>query len=75
VLDILFVLCYTIPVRERRRNPKMEDFELYMAHEHFDDEVPDYPETEEDYYNDYDEDWNDLEMGFDPYMGCYSDDC
>lgn len=53
----------------------MEDFELYMAHEHFDDEIPDYPETEEDYYNDYEEDWDDLEMGFDPYMGCYSDDC
>lgn len=29
----------------------------------------DYPE--EDYY----EDWDNLEMGFDPYMGCYSDDC
>lgn len=29
----------------------------------------DYPE--DDYY----EDWDDLEMGFDPYMGCYSDDC
>ena len=21
------------------------------------------------------EDWDNLEMGFDPYMGCYSDDC
>ena len=20
-------------------------------------------------------DWDNLEMGFDPYMGCYSDDC
>jgi len=29
----------------------------------------DYPE--DDYY----EDWDNLEMGFDPYMGCYSDDC
>ena len=28
-------------------------------------------EDEEDYY----EDWDDLEVGFDPYMGCYSDDC
>jgi len=28
-----------------------------------------YPE--DDYY----EDWDNLEMGFDPYMGCYSDDC
>lgn len=29
----------------------------------------DYPE--DDYY----ENWDNLEMGFDPYMGCYSDDC
>ena len=29
----------------------------------------DYPE--DDYY----EDWDDLEMGFDPYLGCYTDDC
>ena len=29
----------------------------------------DYPES--DYY----EDWDNLEMGFNPYMGCYSDDC
>ena len=26
---------------------------------------------EDDFY----EDWDNLEMGFDPYMGCYSDDC
>lgn len=24
---------------------------------------------------DYYEDWDNLEMGFGPYMGCYSDDC
>lgn len=24
---------------------------------------------------DYYEDWDNLERGFDPYMGCYSDDC
>ena len=29
----------------------------------------DYPE------DDYCENWDKLEMGFDPYMGCYSDDC
>lgn len=29
----------------------------------------DYPES--DYY----EDWDNLELGFDPYMGCYTDDC
>lgn len=33
------------------------------------DDLDDYPE--DDYY----EDWDNLEMGFDPYMGCYSDDC
>lgn len=33
-------------------------------------------EYEEDYpESDYYEDWDNLEMGFDPYMGCYSDDC
>ena len=40
----------------------MDDFELDLYEE-------DYPE--DDYY----EDWDSLEMGFDPYMGCYSDDC
>lgn len=30
------------------------------------EEPEDYPEYEE---------YADLEMGFDPYMGCYSDDC
>lgn len=29
----------------------------------------DYPE------DDYCENWDNLETGFDPYMGCYSDDC
>ena len=34
----------------------------------------------EDYFDDYpsyslQEDWDALELGFDPYMGCYSDDC
>ena len=33
------------------------------------DDLDDYPE--DDYY----EDCDNLEMGFDPYMGCYSDDC
>jgi hypothetical protein len=26
-------------------------------------------------YDDYYEDWDRYEVGFDPYMGCYSDDC
>ncbi len=34
------------------------------------------PDPEDDYpEDDYYEDWDNLEMGFDPYMGCYSDDC
>ena len=36
-----------------------------------DDELMDDPFDGDDYY----EDWDNLEMGFDPYMGCYSDDC
>jgi len=40
----------------------MDEFEMDLYEE-------DYPE--DDYY----EDWDNLEMGFDPYMGCYSDDC
>lgn len=33
----------------------------------------DEPEDCEDYY--YDDEPHDLDMGFDPYMGCYTDDC
>lgn len=34
------------------------------------------PDPEDDYPDDdHYEDWDNLEMGFDPYMGCYSDDC
>ena len=43
--------------------------ELDMMYEDTCDWEEDYPD--DDYY----EDWDDLEMGFDPYMGCYSDDC
>ena len=32
-------------------------------------------EYEEDFESDYYEDWDNLEMGFDPYAGCYTDDC
>lgn len=39
-----------------------DDFDASMPEE-------DYPE--DDWYEDQDA----LEMGFDPYMGCYSDDC
>lgn len=31
--------------------------------------------TEDDDEGDYEEELYDIEMGFDPYMGCYSDDC
>ena len=37
----------------------------------FDASMPEDDYPEDDYY----EDWDNLEMGFDPYMGCYSDDC
>ena len=43
----------------------METFELFEEEEF----ESDYPEV--DWY----EDWDNLEMGFDPYMGGYSDDC
>ena len=47
-----------------------ERTEMVARFDHLADEVEDdYPE--DDYY----EDWDNLEMGFDPYMGCYSDDC
>ena len=41
--------------------------------------MEDFETMEEDYGYDYEdeyyEDWDNLECGFDPYMGCYSDDC
>ncbi len=33
-----------------------------------------FSEEEEEEEEDYEPDW-DLDMGFDPYMGCYTDDC
>ena len=53
----------------------MNDFELYDGDfgyedgEYLDDEGEEYPE--DSWYEDQDA----LEMGFDPYLGCYSDDC
>ena len=38
-------------------------------------EYEDYCETVSEYGYDYYEDQDALEMGFDPYMGSYSDDC
>lgn len=32
-------------------------------------------EDGEDEEADYEEEMGDLDMGFDPYMGCYTDDC
>jgi hypothetical protein len=49
----------------------MDDYEMNYWGD-YDASMPepdDYPES--DYY----EDWDNLEMGFDPYMGCYTDDC
>lgn len=42
----------------------MDEYEMM-----YEMEEEDYPET--DYY----EDWDNYEMGFDPYAGCYTDDC
>ena len=43
------------------------------------EEPEDYPEEYEEYEEDepdYEEEMEaDLDMGFDPYMGCYTDDC
>lgn len=43
------------------------------------EEPQDYPEEYEEYEEDepdYEEEMEaDLDMGFDPYMGCYTDDC
>ena len=54
----------------------MDEFELYDGdYEYEDGEYLDCEERE-DYPDDYwYEDQDALEMGFDPYMGCYSDDC
>lgn len=41
--------------------------------EDFLDDDDDYIEDDDD--GDYEEEIYDLDMGFDPYMGCYSDDC
>jgi hypothetical protein len=58
--------------KKEREELKMDDFELYDGdYEYEDDEYLDDEGFESDYY----EDWDNLEMGFDPYMGCYSDDC
>lgn len=38
-----------------------------------DDDDDDYIDDDDE--GDYEEELYDIEMGFDPYMGCYSDDC
>ena len=40
--------------------------------ESLDDFLKEWDEEEDDFLEEPD---GDLEMGFDPYMGCYSDDC
>ena len=39
----------------------------------FDDELADEYDLADSY--DYYENWDNLECGFDPYAGCYTDDC
>ena len=56
----------------RKEEEMMMLDELYDGgYEYEDGEYLDDEGFESDYY----EDWDNLEMGFDPYMGCYSDDC
>lgn len=50
----------------------MDEFEMYDGDYEYEDGG--YLD-DEGYESDYYEDWDNLEMGFDPYMGCYSDDC
>lgn len=57
---------------------EMMDAMIEETRDYYDEEFM--QETAEFYEGDYDpddyyEDWDNLEMGFDPYMGCYSDDC
>jgi hypothetical protein len=80
-------MCYNL-IRKREGKPnkpermnKMEHFEYMNT---MMDEVREWEEYEADMATDpYDDqtDWEDLyedpdyEMGFDPYLGCYTDDC
>ena len=49
----------------------MSDYEV----DYWDDYDASMPDPEDYPESDYYEDWDNLEMGFDPYMGCYTDDC
>ena len=49
----------------------MSDYEV----DYWDDYDASMPDPEDYPESDYYEDWDNIEMGFDPYMGCYSDDC
>ena len=58
----------------------VEETRDYMDEEFIQDTVEFYRgdydcDEEDDFLSDYYEDWDNLECGFDPYMGCYSDDC
>lgn len=46
--------------------------DMYEYEDNYWNDFDDFTSDSEDYYY---EDWDNLEMGFDPYMGCYSDDC
>lgn len=49
----------------------MSDYEF----DYWDDYDSSMPDPEDYLDSDYDEDWDNLECGFDPYAGCYTDDC
>ena len=58
-----------------------DNFEEWLEEEYIEDD--DEGDYEEELWNKFDcepsrDDWDeptDLDMGFDPYMGCYTDDC
>jgi hypothetical protein len=65
----------TIAVLEEQGKTKLAD-QLFeeCAKEVFDDDYEDDCEYEDD-WDDYDRDYEPDEVGFDPYMGCYTGDC
>lgn len=52
--------------RDYADEAEMQDLAEFLRGDYDCDEEP---------LSDYYEDWDNLECGFDPYMGCYSDDC
>ena len=63
-----------LPFKKEKEDLKMDMYEY--EDNYWDDFDASMPDPEDDYPEiDWYEDQDNLEMGFDPYMGCYSDDC